>query len=104
MPEQMVLRTGDETTIRLPGLGSAGYEWSVTVDDGGSVSVEEVEVAREGPPGPAGSTPPGSSRDQVFRLAAVRIGEALVRFEQRRPWEGDVAPHDTRAFRVVVRP
>jgi len=97
VPERVVLRAGEETAIRLPSLSSAGSEWSVEVDDGEAVSVEEA--AREGAPGP-----PGSSADQVFRVAAVRPGEALLRFEQRRPWEHGVAPHDTRTFRVVVEP
>ena len=102
VPEQIVLHAGEETEIRLPSLSSAGYEWSVEVDDGESVSVEEV--AREGPPGGEPAGPPGSSPAHVFRLAGVRIGEAVVRFQQRRPWEEGVEPHETRTFRVVVEP
>jgi hypothetical protein len=46
--------------------------------------------------------PPGESPEQVFRLSPLRPGEAVLRFEQRRPWEPDADPHDTRTFEVVI--
>jgi hypothetical protein len=52
------------------------------------------------PDTPAG--PPGESPDHVFRLSPVRPGEAVVRFEQRRPWETGAAPYDTRTFEIVI--
>jgi len=88
---------GAEQTIRLPSLSGAGYEWSVEIARGDreSVAVEEID-----PDTHAG--PPGESPDHVFRLSPLRPGKAVLRFEQRRPWENGAAPHDTRSFEVVV--
>ena len=97
MPERIVLRVGDERTIRLPSLSGAGYEWTVDVAGGDPQPVAVEELRPDAPDGP-----PGASPDHVFRLSALRPGEAEVRFEHRRPWEGGVAAHDTRRFRVVV--
>jgi len=96
VPERLVLRVGEERTIRLPGLSAAGYEWSVEID-GDRDAVAVAEVGGDGPPGP-----PGKSLEHVFRLSGRRAGEADVRFEQRRQWEEGVAPHDTRTFHVTV--
>jgi len=78
-------------------LSGAGYEWSVEVTNG---DPEPVAVRELDPDAPIG--PPGESPDHVFRLSPLRPGEAVVRFEQRRPWQTDVAPHDTRTFKIVV--
>ena len=40
--------------------------------------------------------------DHVFRLSPLRPGEAMLRFEQRRPWENGAAERDTRTIQVVV--
>jgi len=78
-------------------LRSAGYEWSVEIASGDPQPVAVRELHTDAPSGP-----PGASPDQVFRLSALRPGQAEVRFEQRRPWETDGAPHDTRTLRVMV--
>ena len=97
VPEQLVFRVGEERTIRLPGLSAAGYEWSVEIADGDRDAVAVAEVGSDGPAGP-----PGTSVEHVFTVSGRRPGEAVLRFEQRRSWEDDVAPHDTRTFRVTV--
>jgi predicted secreted protein len=88
---------GAEQTIRLPSLSGAGYEWSVEIAHGDreSVAVEEID-----PDAHAG--PPGESPDHVFKLSPLRPGEAVLHFEQRRPWENGATPHDTRTFEIVV--
>jgi predicted secreted protein len=92
-----VLHVGDAKTIRLPSLSGAGYEWTVDIIDG---DPEPVAVEELHPDAPAG--PPGAGPNHVFRLSALRPGQAEVHFEQRRPWESGVAAHDTRTFEVVV--
>jgi predicted secreted protein len=78
-------------------LSGAGYEWTIDITDG---VAEPVAVEELHPDGRAG--PPGASPNHVFRLSALRPGQAEVRFEQRRPWESGVAAHDIRRFEVVV--
>ena len=94
------LRVGETDTIRLPGRGTAGYVWVVAVSpaDGDVVGVSESE----GGDGDVG--PPGASREHSFVLAARSPGRAVVRFEQRRPWEPDAEPLESRDVEVVVEP
>ena len=101
-PTTLALRVGETETIRLPGRGSSGYAWAVAVSPGddGIVDVSQRAVAG----GDGGVGPPGASFDHVFELAARRPGRAVVRFEQRRPWERDAEPLQTHDVEVVVEP
>jgi predicted secreted protein len=92
------LRPGDTHEIRLPGLGTVGYEWSVSVaGDPGAVSVVETEAAP-----PRGGDMPGRSRDHVFVVTALRPGHATVHFAQRRPFEPERPPREQHHVEVRV--
>jgi predicted secreted protein len=76
------LRVGEQHSVRLAGLGAAGYRWAPEI--GGDETVAEVE--------PAGTEEPesdavGTSRAELFTIRALRPGVAQLRFAQRRPWE-----------------
>jgi predicted secreted protein len=97
-PVSLRLRAGDAYPIRLPGLGTVGYEWTVTIEgDQGAVSVAETEAAP-----PPGGDIPGQSREDVFVLTAREHGHAVVHFAQRRPFEPDRPPRDVRDFEVQI--
>jgi predicted secreted protein len=94
------LRVGETDTIRLPGRGTAGYVWTVGVS---SADAEVVDVSEaDGGGGDVG--PPGASSEHAFVLSARRPGRAVVHFEQRRPWEPDAEPLESRDVEVVVSP
>ena len=76
------LRVSERHSLRLAGLGTAGYRWAPEV--GGDDAVAEVVSA--GTEEPAGEGV-GASRAELFTIRALRPGVAHVRFEQRRPWE-----------------
>ena len=84
--------------IRLPGRGTAGYEWTVGIAEG----PEETVAVRELHPDAERTGPPGESADHVFALSARRPGRSVVHFEQRRPWEHEAAPLEVREVEVVV--
>jgi predicted secreted protein len=94
------LRVGETETIRLPGRGTAGYALTVAISAGGDDVVGVSEVG--GGDGDVG--PPGASREHTFVLTARRPGTAVVRFEQRRPWEHDAEPLESHDVEVVVAP
>ena len=76
------LRTGEQHTVRLAGLGTAGYRWGL--EDGGDETVARVN--------PAGVQEPeseavGVSGAELFTVHALRPGVTRLRFAQRRPWE-----------------
>jgi predicted secreted protein len=95
--EELVLRAGEQSTLTLPGLGTAGYRWSATVDN-----PDIVQVARVIATPAAGEVQPGRSLDERFLLTALASGETSVRFAQSRPFEPTRPPLATRQVRVVV--
>jgi predicted secreted protein len=81
------LRVGEEHSVELAGLGTAGYRWAHRLEGGSEVA--EVRTA-EGRPSERGAV--GASASEVFTIRANRPGTARIRFVQRRPWEGEDAP------------
>lgn len=95
--ESRTLVLGTRVLVTLAGLGAAGYRWSATVDDPAIVSVEGVALA-SGP----NVRPPGASRDEVFALLALAVGETKVHFVQARSFEPGGEPNAVREMRVRV--
>jgi predicted secreted protein len=86
---RITLRVGEAHELRLHGMASAGYHWSCEVEGGSEV----VEVAKRWGDLPPGSV--GTSAEEIFTVSARRPGRARLRFDQRRPWEGDEPPVET---------
>ena len=81
--------------LHLPSASGAGYQWSVHADgDTDAVRVTELDAERGGAP--------GESPEHRFRLSPLRPGRTTLTFEQRRAWEPDTPPRNTRVVQVVV--
>jgi hypothetical protein len=95
----VVLAIGEERTISLTSLAMAGYQWSGSMSgtDPGAVTLE----LRRGE-FPAGGKP-GLSAPEEAVLCGIRPGRALVRLEQRRPWERDQPAVQLVQLQVEVR-
>jgi predicted secreted protein len=92
------LRVGEEYSVELTGLGTAGYRWLHRLEEDGEVA----EVRRAGSKPPEGGAV-GASANEIFAIRANRPGTARIRFEQRRPWEGhDVPPANERTIQLRV--
>jgi len=96
-PSKLSLRVGELEKIRLPGLGTVGYDWDVSVEGAPEAVTVEHSTATDEPPGP-----PGQSVDHVFTLKGLEPGRATVHFEQRRPWEREAPPRDSHDVEVEV--
>jgi predicted secreted protein len=94
---QVTLKVGERSTIRLPGLGTVGYRWTSHVS-GDAVTVSVSPAPREEIEG----RPPGASVDEIAVIDARHPGEATVTLEQSRSWETK-KPHDRRVVQVIVR-
>ena len=91
---------GEEHELRLPGLGAAGYRWSLAPgQDNLPVTVRRAPAPPDSPAAPA----PGASVDETFLLSASEPGEFRLRFEQRRPWEQGEPPHRSHTLTLHVR-
>jgi hypothetical protein len=92
-----IRRHGRSTTV-LKGLGSAGYQWSWTVDDLRIVDVQRVLIEQK----PEEPRPPTWSADETFALIRREADESIVRFNLSRPFEPKDPPVATREFAVHV--
>jgi predicted secreted protein len=91
------LRVGEEYSVRLAGLGAAGYRWAADLE--GDPEVAEV---RPGGTDMGEGDAVGASAAEVFTIHANRPGTARIRFVQRRPWEQDAAPANEHAIQLRV--
>ena len=96
----LTLRPGERATVRLPGLGTAGYRWTWRVE--GDLDAVTVSVSPAPHDETAGRSP-GASVDEVAVIEARRGGRSTVRLEQRRAWENNLAPQDSRVLTITVR-
>jgi len=95
----VTLRPGERTSVRLPGLGTAGYEWTHRTD--GDAGAVEVSISTA-PAEEIAGRPPGTSIDELATIQARRPGRATVILEQRRSWENKPDPQDRRVIEVTV--
>jgi inhibitor of cysteine peptidase len=94
-----VLRSGQGLEVRLPGNPSTGFRWEFSLGSQG-VLRQDGEPRFE-----RGDSPPGvvgAGGTEVFRFVPVGAGVQDLSFAYRRPWEKDVPPARTLAFRVSV--
>jgi predicted secreted protein len=85
LPTRIILAVGEERVLALPGLATAGYQWSASVS-GSDPGVVEVQLRRGNLPA---RTRPGQSVPEQAVFRGVRSGAAVVRLQQRRSWELD---------------
>jgi hypothetical protein len=93
------LRVGEERTLELLGLGSAGYAWEEEL--GGEPGVVEVRWERglrDGEPPPA----VGASAPERATIRALRPGAAVVTLVHRRRWEPRERARERRVVEVTV--
>ena len=100
-PDHLDLRVGEEYSIELPGLGTAGFLWEDHIE--GPPGVVQVTWQRGFPPGTAAPAV-GASASETAILHAVGPGDVTVRLLQRRPWAADVPPHREHVVVVHVVP
>lgn len=92
------LRVGEEYSVRLAGLGTAGYRWEPLLE--GDPGVALVHPAGEDTS--EDNEAVGASADEVFTVHANRPGATRIRFVQRRPWERDVPPANEHTIQLRV--
>jgi len=79
----IVLAIGEQRTLPLTSLAMAGYRWSSSVS-GANPEAITLDLRRGDLPA---CSKPGVSAPEEIVLRGIRPGRALVRLQQRRPWE-----------------
>jgi predicted secreted protein len=98
-PDHLDLAVGQEWTVVLPGLGTAGYMWQEQMS--GPIGVIEVSWSRGFAPGTKPAAV-GISAPETATIRAVGPGDVTLHLVQVRPWERDVAPNSERRLTVRV--
>jgi len=81
--------------MRLEGLGSAGYDWSATVQGPRDVirwSLEPAYEASDAAAPPGGLPPDNISPEMMLIITALRPGRVRLILIHRRPWEAGKPP------------
>jgi predicted secreted protein len=94
---ELHLHTGEEHTLKLESLLTAGYEWTPEVEGDADVAEVEKQDATEDEELAIGAAP-----DEVFMIKARRPGRTTIRLAQRRPWEHDGQPANEYVVNVDV--
>jgi predicted secreted protein len=93
IPARVTLKVGETNTLRLPGLGTAGYLWShEVVENNNLINVSSVIAGSSQVDGGSEFENIGSSRDELFVIRALRVGHSTIKFSQKRSWEHDQPP------------
>ncbi len=86
-PTTITLKIGEEYTLRLKGLRTAGYTWSTIVTgDEQAISLSKTMA----PPLSATSEDvprAGGNTDELLTIQAQTEGNATIQLVQRRAWE-----------------
>jgi predicted secreted protein len=98
LPNQVTLRPGEETTLRLPSSAAGCYRWETAVDDGTVVDAN----AAFGEPVRAPSGHAAFNPYEVLTLRALKVGTTRVHCVQRRSWENDAPPRAEHTLTVAV--
>lgn len=98
LPAHLSLHPGESRVVDLPGLATAGYDWTAEVAEG-DLTIERLPPE---PVEPAEVVTLGASEPVRFRLSAKGGGECHVRFVLARPWEDE--PAEVREIVVSVEP
>ena len=103
LPDSLTLAVGERWSFELPGLGSAGYQWSATTAEPETVSCS-IELQPEPPVERAGGVRPPPTFDvaSLVTLVGKTIGESTVQLTLARSWETDVAPLRSHEITVAV--
>ena len=102
LPDRIELQVGERKVVRLPGLGTAGYSWTHSLN--GSDQTVAITSSTAPPPGPGPSPGVGPSSDALFTIEALKSGQVSLHLTQRRSWEKNTSPLKEHTVTIVVHP
>ena len=95
--EEIKLKKGDSTTIKLKGLATAGYEWNYTLDD----DKDRIKISKNFAPYDGKDKGHGANTDEIFIIAALKKGTTIIHFTQQRSWEKN-APVNEKNIKITI--
>ena len=89
---KVALARTQQLELRLPSNATTGYRWSYVLSGDLMLYPSGVSPMYIPDPPPEGQTLVGAGGTSVYTFRADGIGTTHVKFEYRRPWEGDDGP------------
>ncbi len=97
--EEIKLKKGESTEIQLKGLATAGYVWNYTTDaDENAITVSKDFVESK----KLTQKNVGASADEIFKITANETGVIFITFFQKRSWEKNTDPVNTRTIKLTI--
>ena len=93
------LSVGESQGLSLASLGAAGFLWTYQLE--GDDGIVRVTRRRRRP---AAAGPIGRRTTERLMIQVTAPGRAVIRMQQARPWESQVAPRKSFAINVLVSP
>jgi hypothetical protein len=103
IPKRITLRVGDMNTVRLPGLGAAGYTWTHEVIENSALIKVSTGQGALPETGEAGFQIMGASVDELIYIRALRAGRSRIRLIQRGPGKSDQPPSQEHILEVDIK-
>lgn len=95
--EEIKLKKGDSTTIKLKGLATAGYEWNYTLDE----DKDCIKISKDFAPYDGKDIGHGTSADEIFTITALKKGTTIIHFTQQRNW-GKSTPVNEKNIKIII--
>ena len=103
IPKRITLRVGDMNTVRLPGLGAAGYAWTHQVIENSALIQVSTGHGALPQTGEAAQQIMGASVDELIYIRALRAGRSRIRLTQRGPGKSDQPPFKEHILEVDIK-
>jgi len=103
IPTSLHLEVGETYSLTLPGLATAGYQWTYEITHEGDSVVAVAAVPSSASSHASAQPAIGSSRNEIFAVQALKPGQATLRFKQARSWERNQPPLTEYAIEIVIQ-
>jgi predicted secreted protein len=103
IPKRITLRVGDMNTVRLPGLGTAGYVWTHQVIENSALIQVSTGHGALPQTGEAAQQIVGASVDELIYIRALRAGRSKIRLTQMRPGIYDKSSSEGHILEVDIK-
>jgi predicted secreted protein len=103
IPTSLTLEVGETYSLTLPGLTTAGYQWTYEMTHAGDSVVSVRAVPSSASSHESAQPAIGASRNETFEIQALKAGQATLRFKQARSWEQKQPPLKEHSIEIVIQ-
>lgn len=103
IPTSLTLEVGETYNLTLPGLTTAGYQWTYEMTHEGDSVVAVSAVLSSASSHESTQPAIGVSRNETFEIQALQAGRATLRFKQARLWEQNQPPLKEYLIEILIQ-